>query len=794
MVRPAQNNKISHRGYIMNAPQRKTIAAAIALALAAGSAHAVLERVGPNSTLPSQGGYPTWYQDTTGLALEFCDPKNVAEVEGGWCLLLPSDVPTVPEVFPVPGMFFDEHFFYEAGANMVAANGSTAVLVLAVEAAFAADVAPGGQMTFSRIRVRLNSVPMSGTYRFIHPYGEEVIEATQGERIFFTDDVGISCPPGIFDCALSSRLGPFLLPSDTPGGAELPAVTGPVQGKLYIADPGRLGPVTGSELPEFEDSTKTMRNHNIFRIEGPVGSNLGGLGIDWIETTNFSLMGRVFTSTMSGRIDVQRANYALDSLGGKLDVFALAFPTAQPRLPSQPRPPFIDPQLTFFDAPCAGVDSNGTVLPPFSAPPGANEVQMFSSGGKNWGQIKPAVMPRSVCVKDGSARDATGRLVPTFAKQLVTDDVTVSEAIFDPSKGELSVSASSSDTISPPTLSLAFDKFLGEMENGKIVVTGLVAPPSKVQVLSSHAGLGEYKVQVMDAGNGSTPPNVPVALNDSWTFNEGPDSQPLDVLNNDSNAVGATITIISPPRLGTAEVVSGKVIYTPTYTPTFHAYGGDAFTYTATVGTLVSNAANVTLNIKPVNDVPIAVNDIVSAFLNVPLAINVLANDTDLDGIGDIVEAVNLTQPVLAGEISPAAGTSVTVAGGVVTFTSNTPGIYTFTYQAKDMAGATSSVPATVTVTVAAAETLNFVRAEYVTGKNRLRAEGTINPAANQAIKVEFLNTGGNVLGLAGTPIADAAGNWALDTVVALPNGATALKATPPNGGDAKSLTLRIKK
>ena len=38
-----------------------------------------LERVGPTSTV---NGYPTWYQDTTGVTLEFCSPLNTAERVG----------------------------------------------------------------------------------------------------------------------------------------------------------------------------------------------------------------------------------------------------------------------------------------------------------------------------------------------------------------------------------------------------------------------------------------------------------------------------------------------------------------------------------------------------------------------------------------------------------------------------------------------------------------------------------------------------------------------------------------
>src|SRR5690242_20424483 len=97
---------------MMKTPQRKLLSAAIALALATGSAHAVLERVGPVSTAPSIGGYPTWFQDKSGVAFEFCAPSTQAEVDGGWCLLLPGDVNQVPESFP--GTFFDEHFYWAA--------------------------------------------------------------------------------------------------------------------------------------------------------------------------------------------------------------------------------------------------------------------------------------------------------------------------------------------------------------------------------------------------------------------------------------------------------------------------------------------------------------------------------------------------------------------------------------------------------------------------------------------------------------------------------------------------------
>jgi hypothetical protein len=755
--------------------QLKVISAAITLALAAGSAQAVLERTGPASTAPSVGGFPSWYLDTSGLAIEFCDPKNAAEVAGGWCLLLPANVPVAPEVFPTS--FFDEHFYTAATSTMTAANGGKALLVAAVEAAFATGpVIPGKQVTFSRIRVRLLNLPVTGDYRFITPYSDDVFSGVAGGQIFNTDDVGINCLPGTFDCALDSRLGPFLLPSATPGGPEIAAIAGPAPGKLYISDPARSGPVTGSSLPSFTDSSGALRNHNMFRIEGPVGSNLGGVGVDFIETANFALVGRVFSGALASRVDVDRATYTRSSTGMKVDVFASGFPTAQPRLPTQVRLPLAAPQLTFFGAPCVGVpDALGTLRAPFSAPIGVPETQMFATAARHWGQIQPAVLPTTVCVKNSTVRDINGALVPAYVPQKVTDEVTVTSAQYDPVTGTLAVAATSSDTLIAPTLSLAYDGFRTDLLAGAIAVPGLVAPPSKVRVLSSASGETEYMLHTGFETGGAPTPLIPVALNDSFTFAEDSGVQTFDLLGNDANALGATVTITSPPGLGTAVVNPNGTV---TFTPRLNASGLDAFIYTATVAGQVSNAANVSLNITPVNDAPTAVNDSAAAVTTVPVAINVLANDTDPDGLADIVAAVNLTAPV--GNLGQA-GATATVAGGIVTFKALVAGTYTFTYKARDVALATSLNTATVTVTVAA-EALNVTLADYTRAKSLLRTTGTLTPVVNQTVKLEFVNAAGTVLGLVGTVTPDALGAWATNFTLPLPVNATSLKGTTSNG------------
>ena len=785
----------------------RAIALALALAASSFSAHAVLERVGPVSLVPSEGGFPSWYQDTTGISLQFCGPKNDAELAGGWCLLLPGNVNAVPEVFPSD--FFIEHFYFAATGLMDHPGGGKSLLVLAQEASFdnGFTVVPGEQIVFSRIRVRLEPAPVTGTYRFIHPYGEEVVQGVAGQRISFTDDVGLTCL-GTFTCSLNSRLGPFLLPSATPGGAEMPALTAanptpdtnpahfkgvfaptpyPGTGDAYIADPARIGPVTGSPLPDFIDSTGASRNHNIFRIEGPPGSGLGidpatGAVVDWAETSNFNLAGRLYAGVMAGNASVSRASYTRNATGQKLDVLATGSAATAPRFPGQAEPVKVTPTLTFFDAPCEGsVDALGTIQPPFSAPVGATETQMLNTGEFYWGQTRPAAIPSAVCVKHGNARDVYGNLVPVFLPQGVTDEVTVTQALYDPSTGSLTVAASSSDETVAPALQLIYPGYSGTLAGGQVIVPNTATPPSKVFVLSSASGNSER--QVSTAIKTAAPPGAPVATADAYAFAEDSGAQLLAVLANDSNAAGGTVTLTSAPSFGTAMVNPDGTV---SYTSNPNANGADSFTYTVTVGAQVSGTATVSLSINPVNDAPVAVDDTASVSANTPIQINVLANDTDPDGAADLYAAVNLSAS------SPAGATISGGAGGIVTFSATAAGTYTFTYQAQDMAQANSVNSGKVTVTVAAAESISINRNQYTVRTRKLVVEGNVVPAGNQTVTVEFLNNAGTVLGKAGSTVA-VGGRFKLNATVSLPAGATRIRATTPAGAVSPSVALTLK-
>ena len=340
----------------MNAPKRSLISVAIAMALAAGSAHAALERMGPINKAPSVGGFPAWFQDKTGITLEFCDMTTQAELDGGWCVLIPPGVP-FPEVFP--NSYSDEHFYYIADNGMADPAGiPKARLVLAIEAAFA--IGPpidGDQMTFGRHRVFIPTLPWDGDYRVITPFSDiTYFNQTAGDRIFETSDIGVTCPD--FVCTLNTVIGPFVLPSPVAGGAEVPPMPAlaskprgtdpwydllgaattpnPGTGKSYLADPARIGPVTGSPLPdfrEFNDPALPLRNHNTFRIEV---TKKDGTRYALDGENTFAVGGRLMDAPIPGKVTVKRANYKADGTGNvtDLDVFATGSPTSQARVPA----------------------------------------------------------------------------------------------------------------------------------------------------------------------------------------------------------------------------------------------------------------------------------------------------------------------------------------------------------------------------------------------------------------------------------------------------------------------------
>jgi hypothetical protein len=801
--------------------------------------HAALERVGP---VNPKWGYPDWYQDQSGLLVDFCTPTTAGELSGGWCLLLPPVPSAVPEVFPPPATnpdaFSVEHFYWAANANLVTPK---AKLVMAVEGSFAGlTVVPGQQIAFARIRVFMPTAPLSGDYTIYHPFGVmHVPGIVAGGRLFFTQDVGLGCAPGSFDCVLATPIGPFLLPSATQGGPQLPVypdlnptnnaancaagvqpcdpfypspfTADPGTGRRYLADPARNGPVTGSPLLPFTSAVDNkVYNHNTFRMEvlqpGATVPTLVG------ESTLFAVQGRVFESAVPGHVTVDRASFARPTAtgGNKLDVFATALPTVQGRIPPAAAVPPQQPVLVYYDAPC-GTDATGALTVPVDPvtlqPLPSNP--MFSAPGQKFvmGQSQPAVVPAAVCVEQTNGITVSGQLTSLFSQAPVTDQVFITESLFDPNAKTLSVRATSSDQLFPPVLAVGGYGTVDPL-TGQLLVTALAAPPNRVTVVSGAGGLNERQVSSLNVT--AVVAASPVAVNDAVTLPEDCSTLPsttlcptpvvINVLANDTVnggpiPAGSTVAIVNPPTLGTATVNLGGTI---SYRPNLNANGTDSFAYSVTVAGLVSNAAAVAVTITPVNDAPVAVNDAFSAPINTatPVALNVFANDTDPDGAADLAAgaAVNLTK------VTAPAGALWTIgggAGGIVNFSTNTAGTYTFTYQARDAGGGQGAAAAllsnvgTVTVTATGA-TITIAKAQYVLRQQRLTVSGTAAPPTG-TVTVTYLNAAGATLGTAGTTNVPANGAWLLDLKgVAIPTGATRVAASIPGAAPAVA-TLVLK-
>ena len=217
-------------------------------------------------------------------------------------------------------------------------------------------------------------------------------------------------------------------------------------------------------------------------------------------------------------------------------------------------------------------------------------------------------------------------------------------------------------------------------------------------------GAGERTADSFDGAPGSAPllhveytdpggdptNQPPVAVDDIAATDEDTASAPIPVLTNDDDPDGDPLTVT-----GVTDGANGSVINngdgTLTYTPDPDFNGTDSFSYTVGDGNGGFDTATVNVTVNPINDAPVAVDDIAVTDEDTPSApIPVLANDDDPDD-----DPLTIT-----GVTDGANGTVTNNGDGTLTYAPNPAfsGADTFTYTVGDGNGGADIASVNVTV------------------------------------------------------------------------------------------------
>jgi large repetitive protein len=178
----------------------------------------------------------------------------------------------------------------------------------------------------------------------------------------------------------------------------------------------------------------------------------------------------------------------------------------------------------------------------------------------------------------------------------------------------------------------------------------------------------------------------PVAVDDSASTNE---DRPvtIDVRTNDSDIDGDSLVITAVSQGAHGSVVNNA--NSVTYSPAANFNGTDSFSYTINDGHGGTATAHVSVTINAVNDDPSATNDSATTDEDTSVNINVLANDSDVDG--DPLTVLSVTQ---------GAHGTVTNNGSDVSYSpaANYNGSDSFSYTVSDGHGGTATANVSVTI------------------------------------------------------------------------------------------------
>ncbi|GIX00190.1 MAG: hypothetical protein KatS3mg111_3522 [Pirellulaceae bacterium] len=258
------------------------------------------------------------------------------------------------------------------------------------------------------------------------------------------------------------------------------------------------------------------------------------------------------------------------------------------------------------------------------------------------------------------------------------------------------------------------------------------------QLTSGQNVIDSFSYVTRDASDAESSPAVvtiqvdgiddpPIARDDVYSIGVG-QTRLLPVLDNDTDIDSSidprTIVITTLPLHGTAVVnQTGVIEYTPN--PGYRGLDTLGYTVKDAAGN-VSNEATVTL---AMNTAPVANNDIAFTFKNEPVDVQVLSNDSDVDGTIDPATVQVVVNPTPGGLAEPQ-------PDGTIRYTPPTDfsGTVRFSYVVRDELGTVSNV-AQVTVNV------QNSRWQNPAGNMDVNDDGFVSPI-DALLVINYLNKG----------------------------------------------------
>jgi VCBS repeat-containing protein len=263
-----------------------------------------------------------------------------------------------------------------------------------------------------------------------------------------------------------------------------------------------------------------------------------------------------------------------------------------------------------------------------------------------------------------------------------------SSLTFNSTTGGVAVASSGAIVDTDPNNNLAFN---GNIQSEKLVATFYMNPTDAAaqEIILTMTNM----LVVTDTGNilpanysfPEVPNSAPVANDDTASATEDAGSITINVLANDADTeADASVTAASATNGSVTINADGTL----NYTANADFSGTDTITYTLSDAEF-SDTATVAVDVAAVNDAPVAADDSVIVDEDTTVIIDVLANDTDVDGDTLTVDSA-----------SAANGTVVVNADNTLSYTANADfnGVDTLTYSVTDSNGGIDTATYNVTV------------------------------------------------------------------------------------------------